>query len=46
MDELIDSDKVFDLWSLGSANVMKTYDKLNQRGIPNILAMTGHPAWG
>ncbi len=46
VDELIDSEKVFAMWTLGSANTMKTYDKLNQRCIPNPLAMTGHPAWG
>ncbi|MPY94667.1 MAG: ABC transporter substrate-binding protein [Acidimicrobiia bacterium] len=46
VDELIDSDKVFDVWTLGSPNTMKTYDKLNQRCIPGILQMTGHPAWG
>jgi branched-chain amino acid transport system substrate-binding protein len=45
-DELIDSEKVFAVWTLGSANTMKTYDKLNERCIPQPLAMTGHPAWG
>jgi ABC-type branched-subunit amino acid transport system substrate-binding protein len=46
VDELIDSDKVFAVWTLGSPNTLKTYDKLNQRCIPQPLAMTGHPAWG
>jgi branched-chain amino acid transport system substrate-binding protein len=46
VDELIDSEKVFWMWTLGSPNTMKTYDKLNQRCIPQILSMTGHPAWG
>jgi branched-chain amino acid transport system substrate-binding protein len=46
VDELIDSDKVFAVMTLGSPNTMKTYDKLNQRCIPQPLAMTGHPAWG
>jgi branched-chain amino acid transport system substrate-binding protein len=46
VDELIDSDKVFAMWTLGSANTLKTYDKLNQRCIPQPLSMTGHPAWG
>ncbi len=46
VDELIDSEKVFSVWTLGSANTMKTYDKLNQRCIPQLFSMTGHPAWG
>jgi branched-chain amino acid transport system substrate-binding protein len=46
VDELIDSEKVFAMWTLGSSNTMKTYDKLNQRCIPQPMSMTGHPAWG
>ncbi|MEZ5263913.1 MAG: ABC transporter substrate-binding protein [Acidimicrobiales bacterium] len=46
VDELIDAEKVFAMWTLGSPNTMKTYDKLNQRCIPQPLSMTGHPAWG
>lgn len=46
VDELIDSEKVFMVWTLGTAPTMKTYDKLNQRCIPQPLAQTGHPAWG
>jgi branched-chain amino acid transport system substrate-binding protein len=46
VDELIDSQKVFAMWTLGSPNTMKTFDKLNQRCIPQPLSMTGHPAWG
>ncbi|MPY93990.1 MAG: ABC transporter substrate-binding protein [Acidimicrobiia bacterium] len=46
VDELIDSEKVFAMWTLGSPNTLKTYDKLNQRCIPQPLSMTGHPAWG
>lgn len=46
MDELIDSEKVFAMWTLGSASTLKTYEKLNQRCIPQPLCMTGHPAWG
>ncbi len=46
VDELIDSEKVFMVITLGSPNTMKTYDKLNQRCIPQPLVMTGHPAWG
>ncbi|MGD9754682.1 MAG: ABC transporter substrate-binding protein, partial [Acidimicrobiia bacterium] len=46
VDELIDSEKVFMVLTLGTAPTMKTYDKLNQRCIPQPLAQTGHPAWG
>jgi len=46
VDELIDAEKVFMMTTLGSPNTMKTYDKLNQRCIPQPLVMTGHPAWG
>ncbi|MFN0028903.1 MAG: ABC transporter substrate-binding protein [Acidimicrobiales bacterium] len=46
VDELIDSEKVFAVWTLGSPNTMKTYDKLNTRCIPQAFSMTGHPAWG
>ncbi len=46
VDELIDSEQVFAMWTLGSPNTMKTYDKLNKRCIPQPLSMTGHPAWG
>ena len=46
VDELIDAEKVFAMWTLGSPNTMKTYDKLNQRCVPQPISMTGHPAWG
>jgi branched-chain amino acid transport system substrate-binding protein len=46
VDELIDSEKVFGVVTLGSPNTLKTYDKLNQRCIPHLLNQTGHPAWG
>ncbi|MEA3216233.1 MAG: branched-chain amino acid transport system substrate-binding protein [Acidimicrobiia bacterium] len=46
VDELIDSEKVFAMITLGSPNTMKTYDKLNQRCVPHIFNQTGHPAWG
>jgi branched-chain amino acid transport system substrate-binding protein len=46
VDELIDAEKVFAMWTLGSPNTLKTYDKLNQRCIPQPFSMTGHPAWG
>jgi branched-chain amino acid transport system substrate-binding protein len=46
VDELIDSEKVFAVWTLGAPPGLKVYDKLNQRCIPHPLEMSGHPAWG
>ncbi|MGE3360161.1 MAG: ABC transporter substrate-binding protein [Acidimicrobiia bacterium] len=46
VDELIDSEKVFDVMTQGSPSTLKTYDKLNQRCIPHMFNSTGHPAWG
>lgn len=46
VDELIDSEKVFAIITTGSPNTLKTYDKLNQRCIPQLMNLTGHPAWG
>jgi len=46
VDELLDAEQVFAVWTLGSPNTMKTYDKLNQRCVPQPFSMTGHPAWG
>ena len=46
VDELLDSEKVFGIWTLGTPATMKVYDKINERCVPHILAMTGHPAWG
>jgi ABC-type branched-subunit amino acid transport system substrate-binding protein len=46
VDELIDSQKVFEVMTQGSPSTLKTYDKLNQRCIPQFFNSTGHPAWG
>jgi branched-chain amino acid transport system substrate-binding protein len=46
VDEFLDSDKSFAIWTLGSPNTLKTYDKINQRCVPNPMAMTAHAAWG
>ncbi len=46
VDELLDSEKVFAVWTLGSPSTLKVYDKINQRCVPHPLAMTAHPAWG
>jgi branched-chain amino acid transport system substrate-binding protein len=45
-DELLDSEHAFAVSTLGSPSTMKTYDKLNQRCVPQPFAQTGHPAWG
>ncbi|MPY93850.1 MAG: ABC transporter substrate-binding protein [Acidimicrobiia bacterium] len=46
VDELIDSERVFAAVTHGSPSIMKTYDKLNQRCIPQPVSQSGHPAWG
>jgi branched-chain amino acid transport system substrate-binding protein len=45
VDEMLDSEKVFAVWTLGSPNTLKTYDKVNQRCVPQPEALTAHPAW-
>jgi ABC-type branched-subunit amino acid transport system substrate-binding protein len=46
VDELLDSEKVFAMTNGGSANVLRTYDKVNSRCVPQLFVWTGHPAWG
>jgi branched-chain amino acid transport system substrate-binding protein len=46
VDELLDSDKVFAIWTHGTPSTLKTYDKINQRCVPQPLALTAHAAWG
>jgi branched-chain amino acid transport system substrate-binding protein len=46
VDELVDAERVFSVSTLGSPGTMKTYDKLNERCVPQPFAQTGHPAWG
>ncbi len=46
VDELVNSVKVATVWTLGSANTMQTYGKLNTSCVPQLFATTGHPAWG
>jgi len=46
VDEFIDNDKVFAIQTTGSPNTLRTYDKVNQRCIPHLFNLTGHPAWG
>jgi branched-chain amino acid transport system substrate-binding protein len=45
-DELLDSEKAFAVWTLGTPATLKTYDKINQRCVPHPLAITFHSAWG
>ncbi len=44
-DEMLDSDRVFALATMISPGGLKTYDKVNQRCVPQYIT-TGHPAWG
>ena len=46
IDEFLDSEKTFAVWTLGSPSTLKTYDKTNQRCVPQPFSMTAHPAWG
>jgi branched-chain amino acid transport system substrate-binding protein len=46
VDELIDSERVFAIETAGSPSTLRTYDKLNQRCIPQIMPSSGHPALG
>jgi branched-chain amino acid transport system substrate-binding protein len=46
IDEFLDSQKSFAVWTLGSPPTFKTYEKTNERCVPQPFAMTAHPAWG
>ncbi|MPY91863.1 MAG: ABC transporter substrate-binding protein [Acidimicrobiia bacterium] len=46
VDELIDSERVFAIETTGSPSTLRTYEKLNQRCIPQVLPGSGHPAFG
>jgi len=46
VDELLDSEKSFAVWTQGSASTLSTYDKINQRCVPHPMALTAHQAWG
>jgi branched-chain amino acid transport system substrate-binding protein len=46
VDELLDSEKVFALWTLGTPAGLKIYDKINQRCVPEPVHISGSPAWG
>ena len=46
VDELLDSEKVFAIWTLGSPNTLKTYDKINQRCVPQPVSHDRPPGLG
>ena len=46
VNELIESENVFSILTLGSPNTLAVYDQLNDECIPQPFVMTGHPAWG
>jgi branched-chain amino acid transport system substrate-binding protein len=46
VDELIDSQKVFTVLTSGTPPTLRTYDKLNQRCIPQPLTGSGHSGMG
>jgi branched-chain amino acid transport system substrate-binding protein len=46
VDEMLDSDKVFAIETLGTPAGLKVYDKINQRCVPHPLEVSGSPAWG
>jgi branched-chain amino acid transport system substrate-binding protein len=46
IDEFLDSDKTFSVGTLGSPPTFKTYEKTNQRCVPQPFTMTAHNAWG
>ncbi len=46
VDEMLDSEKVFTVWTTGTPSGLKVYDKINQRCVPHPLVVGGSPAWG
>jgi branched-chain amino acid transport system substrate-binding protein len=46
VDEMLDSEKVFALWTFGTPAGLKVYDKINQRCVPHPTLIGGSPAWG
>ena len=46
IDELIESENVFMIVTLGSPNTLAVYDTLNSECVPQPFVQTGHPAWG
>ena len=46
VDELLDSERVFALWTIGTPSGLKIYDKINSRCVPQPMLISGSPAWG
>jgi branched-chain amino acid transport system substrate-binding protein len=46
VNELIESENIFTLTTLGSPNTLAVYDQLNEECIPMPWVQTAHPAWG
>src|SRR5690606_22320508 len=46
VDELLDSERVFALQTLGTPASLKVYDKINARCVPHPNTASGSPAWG
>ena len=46
VNELIESENIFSLTTLGSPNTLATYDQINNECIPQPFVQTAHPAWG
>ena len=44
--ELIETEDIFAIVTLGSPNTLATYDRINDECIPQPFAISGHPAWG
>jgi branched-chain amino acid transport system substrate-binding protein len=44
--EMLDSERVFALWTLGTPAGVKVYDKINERCVPHPTLISGSPAWG
>lgn len=46
VDEILDSEKAFAIWTVGTPSGLKIYDKLNARCVPEPNVISGSPAWG
>jgi ABC-type branched-subunit amino acid transport system substrate-binding protein len=46
IDELVESENVFALTTLGSPNTLAVYTTINNECIPHPFVLSGHPAWG
>ena len=46
VDEMLDKEQVFALWTFGTPSGLKVYDKINQRCVPHPTLIGGSPAWG